>query len=159
MAKKQLPKVSVLDRRLANPFGAPSVPITLKTPGDWTVRIVHSNVRAGRLHDMTTNKGWVYVEPSELDGSPMDLGFRVVDNRIVRGEHGEEVLMKISQADFDAIQDAKANMNLKALGSKQTVERAAQATATEYGSEAGDKVFANISVQDSRVNELEPDTP
>lgn len=157
MAKKPLPKVTVLDRRLRNPFGAPSMAITLKTPGDWTVRIVHSNVRAGRLHDMTANKGWVYVEPNELDGSPMDLGFRVVDNRIVRGEHGEEVLMKIAQADFDAIQEAKGEANIKALGSKQTTERAAQATAKEFGSEAGDTVFQNITVTDSRVNELEPD--
>ena len=159
MPRKKLPSVSILDRRLANPFGAPSVAITLKTPGPWAVRIVHADVRAGRLHDMTANKGWVFITPEEIDGSPADLGFRVIDNRVVRGEHGQEVLMKMPQADYDAIQAAKGNANLKALGSKQTVDRAAQATATEFGSEAGDTVFSNITVQDSRVNELEPDTP
>ncbi len=154
--KKALPKVSVLDRRLANPLGAPSQPITLKTPGLWAVRIVSSTVRTGRLHDMTHNKGWLYVEPDELDGTPDELGFRAKDGRLVRGEHGEEVLMKIPQADYEAIQEAKARINLRNLGKKDSV---AQATAQKFGSEAGDTVYgASLEVTDSRERvELEPE--
>ena len=59
MAKteKKLPKVSILDRRLKNPFGSGTVPITLKTPGQWEVRWVYSKLRAGHVFDMTHNKG------------------------------------------------------------------------------------------------------
>jgi len=147
--KKPLPKVSVLERRLAHPFGAPSVPITLKTPGDWAVRIAHTTVRSGRIYQMKKN-GWDFVQAKEIDGRPEEFGFRVLDDRLVRGEHGEEVLMKMPQADYDAISDAKAAINLKNLGSKQTRDAVAQETAVKFGSEAGDAVHANIQIEDSR---------
>ena len=156
---KRIPKVSVLERRLANPFGAPSVPITLKTPGQWAIRIVNGTMRTGRIHDMTANKGWVLVTADELDGTPDDLGFRVRDGRIVRGEHGDEVLMKMPQADYDQIQKAKGAYNLKQLGTKQTREAVAQATAQQFGDEAADTVNRNITVNDGReTSELEPDS-
>lgn len=158
MAKKPLPKVSVLDRRLANPFGAPSTPVTLKTPGQWAIRIVNSTMRAGRLHDMTHAKGWAYVTPDELDGTPDELGFRALDGRLVRGEHGEEVLMKMLQSDYDQIQDAKGRLNLKNLGGDKTRSSVAQKTAQQFGSQAGDEVYDNIKITDGREQvELEPD--
>lgn len=160
MAKK-LPKVSVLDRRRAHPFGAPSQAITLKTPGQWMIRTVNSNVRSGRIYDMIHNKGWVYVQPEELDGSPDELGFQVKDGRIVRGTNGEEVLMKIPQADYDAIQEAKARTNLKGLGKKQALEAAANLAGKTFGDQAGDTVSkASFDIEDSReAVELEPDLP
>lgn len=145
--KPRLPKVSVLERRLASPFGAPSVPITLKTPGLWAIRIVNTSVRSGRVHDMTTNKGWAFVLPEELDGRPDELGFKEQDGRLVRGERGEEVLMKMPQADYDAVLDAKARVNLRQLGKKDDI---AQRVAAEHGSEAGDTVYNRINVEDSR---------
>lgn len=148
MPRKKLPKVSVLDRRLAHPFGAPSVPITLKE-GDWAIRVANDRVRTGRVHQMV-NMGWLFVEAGEIDGTPSDFGFRELDGRLVRGEHGEEVLMKMPQADYDAIQDAKARLNLKNLGAKQTRDAVAQETAVKFGSEAGDTVHQNIEVNDSR---------
>lgn len=153
-----LPKVSVLDRRLLHPFGAPSVPITLKTPGQWAIRIADSTMRTGRIHDLTANKGWTFVTADELDGTPADLGFRVLDTRLVRGEHGQEVLMKMPQADYERIQQAKGALNLKALGSKQTRERVAQETSQQFGDEAGETVHQHIKVVDGRESiELEPD--
>jgi len=136
-----LPKVSVLERRLKNPFGVSSAPITLNTPGQWAIRIINSSLRRGRMHDVTHNKGWVFVEPHELDGTPEENGFKAVDNRLVRGEHGEEVLMKMPQAEFDAIVDAKTRLNIKGLGTKAIRESVAQDTANAHGSEAGDAVY------------------
>lgn len=154
MAKK-LPKISVLDRRLKHPFGAPSVPITLKDGQLWAIRVANDKVRTGRVHQMV-QMGWTFVQPDEIDGLPADFGFRAMDTRLVRGEHGDEVLMKMPQADFDAIQNAKAQINLKNLGSKQTKDAVAQATAVEYGPEAGDTVFSKIEVTDGRErSELE----
>lgn len=149
MAKKSLPKVSVIDRRLAHPFGAPSVPITLKDGQLWSIRIANDKVRTGRVHQMV-QMGWTFVQPEEIDGQPADFGFRALDNRLVRGEHADEVLMKMPQRDFDAIQQAKATVNLKNLGQKQTRDAVAQETAKAYGSQAGDTIFNNIEVTDGR---------
>lgn len=153
MAKKQLPKVSILDRRLMNPFGAGSVPITLKTPGQWEVRVVYSKLRTNRLYEMTRNMGWVFIEPDELDGSPDEYGLTVKDNRLVRGDHGEEVLMKMPKDMYDKIQKAKEAKNLTQLGTKQMRQAVAQAAAKEHGDQAGDvtyDAFKYGEIKDSR---------
>ena len=159
---KALPKVSILDRRLANPFGSGSVPITLKTPGHWEIRWVLTNLRAGHMWDMTHNKGWVCVEPNEIDGSADEFGLTSSDNRIVRGESSaREVLMKMPKADFDAIQRAKAAKNLKGLGIKQMRQDVAQAAAKEHGDQAGDTVydaFQHGDIKDSRGIDPELET-
>jgi hypothetical protein len=158
--KKELPVVSVLERRLANPFGAPSVPITLKDGGRWAIRIANDGVRTGRVHQII-QLGWTYVTPDEIDGRPADFGFREMDGRLVRGEHGQEVIVKMPQADFDAIQSAKADKNLANLGGKKIKHDVANATAAKYGDEAGETVFnSQMDVQDSRVSvDLDGDTP
>lgn len=145
-----LPKVSVLDRRLAHPFGAPSPSITLKTPGQWEIRIFNKDVRSGRIHDAVHKLGWVFVEAKELDGSPDEYGFRELDGRLVRGEHGAEVIMKMPREHFLQIQQRKSEENLKGLGKQKTLADAAQRTAQEYGSQAGDLVHARVTVDDSR---------
>lgn len=164
MAKaKKLPSVSVIDRRLANPFGQGSVPITLKTPGEWEVRWVNSKMRSGRLYEMTHHKGWVFIEPGEIDGTPDEYGLTAKDNRLVRGDHGEEVLMKMPKADFQKIVRAKTEYNEKQLGKRQMRDAVAQATAKEHGDQAGDAVFdafAHGDIKDSRGvdAELESET-
>ena len=148
-----LPKVSILDRRLLHPFGSPSVPITLRTEGNWEVRWVSAKLRAGRLHEMTHNKGWVFVEPGELFGSPDEYGLTAKDNRLVRGDHGEEVLMKMPAEVFAQINRAKRDYNLGELGKKKMADAAAQAAAVAHGAEAGDgvfKAFTHGDVIDSR---------
>lgn len=155
---KALPKVSVLDRRKLHPFGAPSVAITLKTPGQWAIRVVNSKSRTGRLHDIIHNKGWAYVTPDEIDGTPDEYGFDAKDGRLVRGEHGEEVVVKMPQKDFDEIQKAKSDSNINGLSPKKTREAVAQETSTKFGDEAGETVFKNIEVNDGRER-IELDDP
>ena len=91
------PNISVLERRLQNPFGDGSPAIRLKEPG-WTLHVINANLRPGRYHDVTRNKGWVPVEATEIDGDPLDFGFDVKDGRVVRGERGQEVLVKMPTA-------------------------------------------------------------
>ena len=149
----KLPKVSILDRRLKNPFGAGTVPITLKSGGPWEIRWVYAKLRPGRLYEMTNQKGWVFVEPSELDGNPDEYGLVVKDNRLVRGDHGEEVLMKMPKDIFEQIQQAKTEYNEKQLGKKQMRDAVAQAAAKEHGDQAGDvtyDAFKYGEVKDSR---------
>lgn len=151
--KPKLPKVSILDRRLKNPFGSGSVPITLKTPGRWAIRWVYAKLRAGHLYDMAHNKGWLFVEPSEIDGAADEYGLTVKDNRLVRGDQGEEVLMKMPQDMFDQIQKAKQRQNEKQLGKQQMRAAVAQATSQAHGDQAGETVydaFQHGDIKDSR---------
>lgn len=157
MAKaKKVPTVSVLDRRLLHPFGSPSVAITLKEGGPWELRIVDALQRPGRLHDMRHNKGWEFVSAEELDGSPDEYGLRVVDGRLVRGENGREVLMKMPKDVFDQIQARKAEINAKGVTGQALRESAAQETAVKYGSQAGESVYSQpLSVTTARGADME----
>jgi hypothetical protein len=160
MAKK-LPKVSILDRRLANPFGLPSDPIHLKN-GRWAVRWFAESVRSGRVYQ-GQQLGWTFVEPTDLTGDASDIGALVVDNRVVRGDAAHrEVLMKMPQAEFAQIQRAKAEKNLADMGSsKKTSEKAANLAAKQFGDEAGEAVYrSNMEITDSRAQyDLEDEAP
>lgn len=148
------PKVSVLERRLENPFGSPSVEIQLKGSKKWALRIVNANVRSARIHQVIHNMGWEWVLVNELPSPPEDLGFRDLDGRVVRGEKGEEVLVKMPLEEYNQIQQAKAAKNLKGLGKKQTLEQAAQMAATQgMGDQAAEAIYnSNMQINDSRVS-------
>ena len=152
--EKSLPKVSVIERRLQNPHGTPSMPITLKTAGEHVVRIVNADMRSGRIHEMTHAKGWTFVEPYEIDGTPDEYGLEVRNNRLVRGERGQEVLMKMSKADFDLIQQAKTEHNLSSMGAKQTKNLVVKRAEDIGGDEAADEAnrqFRTLEIKDERA--------
>lgn len=162
MAKeKKLPKVTVLERRLKNPFGTPSEGVTFKE-GAWMARWFSEALRTGRIHQAVT-LGWDFVEPGDLATPAADLGFQVVDNRVVRGDAASrEVLMKMPQADFDAVQKAKADTNTRNLNSgKKMKEEAANRATAHFGTdEAGEAIYkSDIDVRDSRVRYELDDTP
>lgn len=159
--KKDLPTVSIVDRRLAHPFGFPSESITLKE-GQWSIRWFSEAVRSGRIYQ-AQQMGWEFVIPEELRGTASDISALVVDGRIVRGENANrEVLMKMGKADFDRIQQAKASKNLADLGSsKKTRDVASNAAAAKFGDQAGEAVNrSNMEVTDHRASyDLEGDNP
>lgn len=160
-AEKVLPKVSILDRRLAHPFGFPSESIALKH-GQWAVRWFSEGLRTGRIYQ-AQQLGWDFVNADELRGVPSDISALVVDGRIVRGENANrEVLMKMPQAEYDLIQSAKADRNLSDLGSSaKTREKAANAATSKFGPQAGDAVYdSKMEVTDHRASyDLEGDAP
>ena len=160
-AKKELPKVSVIDRRLANPFGLPSEAVRLKE-GQWATRWFAESVRTGRVHQ-GQQMGWECVTPDDLAGAASDIGAQVVDLRVVRGDaSSREVLMKMPQADFDRIAKAKALKNLADMGSsKKSSDKAANLAAKQFGEEAAETIHrSNMEITDSRESyDLEDDTP
>lgn len=147
---RKLPRVSVLERRLQNPFGDGSPEIRLKEPG-WVVHIVNGGLRPGRYHDVTRNKGWVPVDPSELDGEAEDFGFDVKDGRIVRGERGQEVLMKMPASEYSQIQMAKDRHNRLANSGARLKSAIVDQTAATHGDEAGSYVNRNITIKEERA--------
>jgi len=151
---KALPKVSVIERRLQNPFGTSSIPITLKTAGEHVVRVVNSELRSGRIHEMTHAKGWTFVTPDEIDGTADEYGLEVKNGRLVRGERGQEVLMKMGAEDFAAVQRAKSNRNLSDMGASKTksliVKRAEDIGGDEAAEEAN-RQFRSLEIRDERA--------
>jgi len=161
MAKKRdLPVVSVLERRLLNPFGTPSVPIVMKDGAPWATHWFASEVRSGRIHQ-ALQLGWVYVTPADVEGTADELGFEIKDGRITRGPSGSEVLMKMPGDDYAKIQKAKFEKNRGEMGGKKLKSEVAQRAAKEFGDEAADTIYgSDLEVKDSRVSiDLDGDGP
>ena len=150
------PTISVIERRLQGPsvFRTSSAPIPLKEPKDWTVRWVNTKLHTNRLWDMITNKGWVYVTAEDLTCAVDEIGAVCRDNRIVMGERGEEVLMKMPLKDYTAVSKKKdAETRTQAFGKKQLKKAITEGVAAEHGDRAAEFIEHNvntITVQDTR---------
>jgi len=141
------PRISVIDRRLKNPFGVPSRDIPLKgEKRGWVVRTFCADAEhPNRHYDAVHRLGWTPLTRADLAETPESLGFvTAADGRIVRGPQGQEVLMAMPKHYFEAVQKAKAEANTRALKSKAVRDEVAQATAKTHGDEAGDTVHKHF---------------
>lgn len=141
------PRISVIDRRLKNPFGTPSRDIPLKgEKRTWVVRTFCADAEhPNRHYDAVHRLGWTPITDDDLAAPAGSLGFVVAaDKRIVRGPQGQEVLMAMPRKDFERIQKAKADANLRSLKGTSVREEVSQATAKEHGDEAGDSVHKHF---------------
>ena len=93
MAKKA---ISVIERRLqsGNALEVGSVAIPLKEP-TWTIRWENSEIAPDHIHRCINVLGWEYALPSDIDCGLEEVGAREDTGRIVRGERGKEVLLKM----------------------------------------------------------------
>jgi hypothetical protein len=135
---KKKPRVSVLERRLQNPFGEPSSPIDLHD-GSLECRVFNKGVGAQQLYK-ARQKGWEYVEPAQIVDLDQAGGFRVSTDgqRLVRGEREEEVLMYMPKADRLLIEQAKAKKNVRDMQMGKQREAVANAAAQAISQQAGD---------------------
>lgn len=150
-ADTDAPRISVIDRRLKNPFGTPSREIPLKgEKKGWVVRTFAADPEhPNRHYDAVHRLGWTPLSEEDLAASVQSLGYVLsADGRIVRGPKGEEVLMGMPKKDFDAVQKAKSDANLRALKPKKVQEEVSQATAKEHGDEAGESTYKHFSQQE-----------
>ena len=153
--KRRVRSVAVANR-IKNPLGSPSLAIPVRDP-DLVVRVVDSQLRSGRVHEVVT-KGWEPVDPGDLVGKPEDYGFAVQDGRVVRGERGRDVLMKMHREDYDAIGRAKAEANVRGMVGRKGKDAVLSAVAKEAGDrgdEAADFISRSLRVTDTR--EAEPE--
>lgn len=154
-AKKVIVKErsELVTRRLKDPFGHVQQAIPLKEPKRWELHVANSTAHAGRIAEMLT-KGWVFVTADDIEGPIQDHGYELRDGRVVRGHRGEEVLMKMEQEDFRAIQKAKAAQNIQStFGAKDVknaiVERAAQEPDGDRGASFLERSLRHIEIKDS----------
>lgn len=150
-------EITVVERRLQSGsiFAASSQPIPLKEPQKWSIRVVDATISPNRVWEMQANKGWVYLTPEDLAVEPHEVGFRVQDGRVVRGQHGTEVLMKMLKRDYVEVQLAKDAENRKnTFGSKAVRDSVLGAVAQEPGGDQGaaflERHLQGITVTDSR---------
>ena len=152
-------KLSVVERRLASGsvFTAASRPIPLKEPDLWVLRVVNTAISDDRLYAMQAEKGWVYALPEDLAIDPVEVGLKVVDGRIVRGDKGTEVLMKIPKADYDAIVKMKDAENRKMTFGKKATKDAIMAAASQQlgdeGAEFLSRTVQSMDIKDGRALE------
>ena len=148
MAQTKKRDVSIVERRLKSGqvFSAGSKPIPLIDPEQWEVRIVNSQIHDTHLWSMQADKGWVYLAPEDLAVSPNEIGFRVQDGRVVRGTHGQEVLMKMPKSDYRAIQKAKDAQNRQnTFGKKQVKAAIVGAAGQAEGSQSAEFLDAQLN--------------
>lgn len=146
---RKLPQVTVLERRLQNPFGEGSPTVRLREPG-WALHIFDTS-RPGRFHYAKREKGWEPVRAEELDGAAEDLGFDVVDGKVVRGERGKEVLMKMPQHMYDRIAMRKAEVTSARNSPARLKQDVLEQTAATYSDQAADYLNRNVTITDSRA--------
>ena len=150
---------AIIERRLQNPFGDGSQSIELKDKS-MTVHVINTAVRPGRYHDVTRNKGWEPVLPEDLVGDATDYGFDVKEGRVVRGERGTEVLMKMATADVRAIQAAKDETNRKKVSPRALKNEVISLTSAAHGDESGAYIDRMTTIKDERAPvPLEDDAP
>lgn len=149
-APAKVPDLTVFDRRiLGNPFGDGSPAVRLKENG-WTVRVVNTQLKPGRYHDIVRNKLWVPVLPDDLEGQAEDYGFDIKDGRVVRGERGIEVLVKMPTEQFRAIQMRKDAINQAQTSPRKLKQDVLAQTAAAHGDQAASYLEQNVTITDQR---------
>jgi hypothetical protein len=137
---KKKPRVSVLERRLQNPFGEASAPIELTDPG-LVCRVFNRAVNNQQIYKAQRN-GWEFVTPDMVVDVEQAGGFKKSTDgqRMVRGEREEEVLMCMPKSDREQIELAKAKKNVRDMQLGRQKDAVAQAAAQQFGGAAGDFV-------------------
>src|SRR5687768_14899676 len=109
---KEPKKISIIERRLQgnSALQVSSPPIPMRDKG-WTLYWENNDVRPDQVWHTINVLGWEYVTPDELACGVDDIGASVTDNRVVRGERGKEVLLKMKDSDYKKLQAKKAKEN------------------------------------------------
>ena len=153
MAKKQT--ISVIERRLAAPsvFRTSSAPIPLKDT-KWMVRWENSAIGTDHIYRIVNDLGWEYAAAADLDCSVDEIGAQERDGRVVRGDKGAEVLVKMRKADYKSVQAKKDRENREqAFGKKSLQQAVVSGVAAEHGEQAAEFMAGQvkaITVTDTR---------
>jgi hypothetical protein len=146
--------ISVIERRLQGGGSAlqtTSQPIPLKEKG-WTLRWENSEIRPDQIWHCINVLGWEYVVPGDIDATMEEIGAAERDSRVVRGERGKEVLLKMRASDFKKVQAKKTTENIDLTFNKGKVKDAMlNAVAGSMGPEAAEYVARMANKQDGLI--------
>ena len=116
--------VSEVERRLKSGaiFRAASSTIPMREVGRYALYIGNADISPQRIHELLAQKGWAYVSRDDLAIEPEAIGFREMDGRIVSGQHGHEVLLKMERSDYAKVQAEKDRRNRESTFSKKGIK-------------------------------------
>lgn len=139
MPPQKKPRISILERRLQNPFGEQSVEIVLKDKS-LVCRWFNDNAHGagGQIYRAKTSLGWFPVTPDMVEDLD-SIGSHDINaaNQIARGARGEEILMWQPKDQNKAIALAKARANLEKMRDyDRTKQDVVNAAAAELGDQA-----------------------
>jgi hypothetical protein len=134
------------------------LPIPLVDPDRWTARIVdNKDDDQDRVEELIAD-GWQYLNPDDLAVNSKDIGFKVMNSHVVRGDHGEEVLLKILTVDLAAFEEkdrlrtptpveVKAELReaIRAPEPSQVVAAKGHYPATRYSKDGTETVVADAA--------------
>lgn len=148
----------IIESRLTgqNPFGRVNDnSLPLRNKAAWHQRWFNNQVNPSQVHLAQRRLGWVPVRVEDLeDGTtPESLGLTVApDGTIRRGDRNtEEVILKMPEASYQAIQQRKTEMNTQGMRSEKAAKaEVAAAAAGTMGDQAADYIakHGNISIRD-----------
>lgn len=139
-----VPRISVLERRLQNPFGEPSSEIRWKRRdiiGHW----INDDVKHGQVYRAKT-LGWEPATPDMIEDID-SLGAHDLNpaGQITRGPRGQEVLMWMPTEDYQRIQMAKTRVNLERMRDTTSEQHAMlNSMAAKLGAESADNAAGAI---------------
>lgn len=130
-----IPDIEVLDRAIADPFGMPSNPITLKDP-KFVCRWVNTELKGGAQLTDALSAGYLKTKPEYL-ADPEGFHWSLSpDGYVTRGERHREILMYTTKEHQKRRAWAKTERNLKAMHvNKSEIQEAA---ARQFGKD-GDR--------------------
>lgn len=157
--KKRRPTIDVLERRAQGVgiHGTGAPPIDLREPG-WQVRWFNAAVKSDHIWAAKHQKGWEPVTPDELADPDQVGGFsKSPDGFVVRGERGQEVLMKMPTDYRTRIEKAKAAENIRNMDPHRQKAQVSEAAGKAMGDEAGTfiqdrmKVIGTVTTSKERI--------
>lgn len=155
VAPPAAPRISVIERRLKgdSAFRSASVAVPL-IDASWVVRWENSAIAPDHLYRILHELGWQYAEPADLACSVEEIGAHEREGKIVRGERGAEVLVKMRARDYARVQAMKdAEVRKHTFGDTAIKQAVIAGVGAEYGDQGATFVsqhLKNITVTDSR---------
>lgn len=150
--RADVPRISILERRIQNPFGEPSQSVRFKD-NRLTARWFNDAARSGQIF-RAKELGWNDVTQDMIQDMN-SLGNHELNpaGQIVRGERGQEVLMWMPTKDFKEIQMAKDRKNRQLMGDpvaqkNEIVAAAGLQLGDQAASFLNDEVQMHVSVKD-----------
>lgn len=143
---KRTPRIEILERRLQNPHGQPSFPVTLRDPG-WECRWFNADVAADHIW-RAKQKGWEPVTVEELADPDQIGGYTTtVDRHVARGARSQEVLMKMPTEWRTKIQYAKTAENNRVVSNPhRQKQELVEAAGHVLGSEGAEALHRHVGV-------------
>lgn len=152
-------RVSILERRLQNPFGEPSAPVRLKEAG-LLARWFNSAIRPDQFW-RAKEMGWTGVTPAMI-ADLNQIGFHTIspEGYVARGERAQEILMYMAEADYRQIQVAKTRKNLEEMKDYDKEKtKALNAFAAKHGGTAAEymsgRIVGGVETSYERVERVE----